>query len=146
MSTHLHFTFGPVQGFVAQARRTRDLFSGSFLLSWLAYKAMDAARTAGGEISLPDFAAVKKLVETDHAKHAGAPNRFIAEFSDEEAADNAAAAADAALQTEWQKIAAAVWEKIIAPVAAEQHGNGTAAIWNRQIENFWEVAWAIGTE
>ncbi|MDQ3773077.1 MAG: hypothetical protein M3461_01130 [Pseudomonadota bacterium] len=31
----LHFTLGPVQGFVAQARRTRDLWGGSFLLSWL---------------------------------------------------------------------------------------------------------------
>ena len=36
----LHFTLGPVQGFVAQARRTRDLWAGSFLLSWLSGIAM----------------------------------------------------------------------------------------------------------
>ena len=29
------FTLGPVQGFVAQARRTRDFWAGSFILSWL---------------------------------------------------------------------------------------------------------------
>ena len=37
-----HFTLGPVQGFVAQARRTRDLWAGSFLLSWLAGRAMES--------------------------------------------------------------------------------------------------------
>ena len=33
---YFHFTLGPVQSFVAQARRTRDFWAGSFLLSWLA--------------------------------------------------------------------------------------------------------------
>ena len=34
--THLLiFTFSPVQGFIATARRTRDLFTGSFILSYL---------------------------------------------------------------------------------------------------------------
>ena len=37
---HLHFSLGPVQGFVVQARRTRDLWAGSFLLSRLALEAM----------------------------------------------------------------------------------------------------------
>lgn len=32
----LQFTFSPVQSFVAQARKTRDLWSGSYLLSYLA--------------------------------------------------------------------------------------------------------------
>ena len=36
----LHFTLGPVQSFVAQARRTSDLWAGSLLLSWLAGQAM----------------------------------------------------------------------------------------------------------
>jgi hypothetical protein len=38
------FHIGPVQGFIAQARRTRDLWAGSFLLSWLAAQAMAAVR------------------------------------------------------------------------------------------------------
>lgn len=36
------FQFGPVQDFIAQARTTRDLWSGSYLLSWLAAHAMKA--------------------------------------------------------------------------------------------------------
>ncbi|MBA5248658.1 MAG: hypothetical protein FE834_03865, partial [Gammaproteobacteria bacterium] len=31
-TTTLHFSLGPVQGFIGQARRTRDLWAGSFLL------------------------------------------------------------------------------------------------------------------
>lgn len=32
---YLHFMIGPVQEFISQARRTRDFWAGSFLLSWL---------------------------------------------------------------------------------------------------------------
>lgn len=42
MTRILHFTLGPVQGFIADARRTRDLWAGSFLLSWLTGQAMAA--------------------------------------------------------------------------------------------------------
>src|SRR3954467_1825229 len=42
---HLHLWIGPVQAFVKQARRTRDLWSGSYLLSFLA---APATRGAGG--------------------------------------------------------------------------------------------------
>ena len=38
----LHFTLGPVQSFVAEARRLRDFWAGSFLLSWLSGQAMRA--------------------------------------------------------------------------------------------------------
>lgn len=50
---YFHFTLGPVQGFVAQARRTRDFWAGSFLLSWLAGVAMQAVKVQGGEIKFP---------------------------------------------------------------------------------------------
>ena len=49
----LMVSIGPVQGFVAQARRTRDLWAGSFLLSWLTGKAMAAVTAAGGRILVP---------------------------------------------------------------------------------------------
>jgi len=35
------FTIGPVQSFIAQARKARDLYAGSFLLSWLIKSAVD---------------------------------------------------------------------------------------------------------
>src|SRR5690625_1805240 len=147
MSTHLYFSFGPVQSFVAQARRTRDLFSGSFLLSHLALVALRAAKHTADEILLPNLDTLENLVASG-AKHAGAPNRFVAKFSDEDAAARAAAAATDALKTEWKTIANAVWEKFVAPAATFSANNGTttAEIWERQIENFWEISWAIGGE
>lgn len=144
MTCHLHFTFGPVQGFVAQSRRTRDLYSGSFILSWLAYTAMKTVDAAGGKITLPDFTRVKKLVETGQVKHGVAPNRFVAVFADEQQAEDAAKEATQALQKEWQEIAEKVWDQFANHAA--HLGHDTAAIWKRQIDHFWEIAWAIGSE
>ncbi len=142
MTHHLHFTFGPVQSFVAQARRTRDLYAGSFLLSHLALVAMKATRDAGGTILLPDLATIEKLAGA--TEHAIAPNRFLAGFADPQAAAQAGKAATEALAKEWQRIANAVWQRFLAPVANQ--GHGTSDIWSRQIANFWEVAWAVGDE
>jgi CRISPR-associated protein Cmr2 len=49
----LHFTLGPIQDFIFQARRTRDLWGGSFLLSWLSGIAMKQVIEAGGQIIFP---------------------------------------------------------------------------------------------
>ncbi|MCS7200483.1 MAG: type III-B CRISPR-associated protein Cas10/Cmr2 [Caldimicrobium sp.] len=35
------FTIGPVQGFIKQARKTQDFYMGSFMLSFLTFKAME---------------------------------------------------------------------------------------------------------
>lgn len=140
MTTHLHFTFGPVQGFVAQARRTRDLYAGSFLLSHLALVAMKAARHAGGTILLPDLTAIEKLAGA--STHAVAPNRFVARFADGPTAADAGRKAATALANEWQRIAEVVWQRFLAPVAAQ--GRGTPDIWQRQVAAFWEIAWAVG--
>lgn len=49
----LHFSIGPVQDFVAQARRTRDLLAGSFLLSYLSGCAMAYITEHKGKIVFP---------------------------------------------------------------------------------------------
>jgi CRISPR-associated protein Cmr2 len=139
--THLHFTFGPVQSFVAQARRTRDLYAGSFLLSHLALKAMQGA---GGKIILPDYASLRELADETNLKHAIAPNRFIAEFDDPAAAAKAGSLAAEALKKEWKDIAEVVWTLFLDRVATR--GPNTRDIWDRQIANFWEIAWAVGDE
>lgn len=47
-------TLGPVQEFIAAARRTRDLWFGSWLLSELSHAAAQTVRQAGGELIFPD--------------------------------------------------------------------------------------------
>lgn len=153
-----HFTLGPVQGFVAQARRTRDLWAGSYLLSFLSGTAMRAVKDNQGEIVFPD---VKNDVlmlavmgdpanlpkdKNDRAARVGSlPNRFKAEAENPK---KAADAAKAAIEIAWEKITVAVWEKMIE--RANGHitldDKGTKGIWDQQIASQWEIAWVIGND
>ncbi len=144
---HLSFSIGPVQGFVAQARRTRDLWAGSWLLSYLAECALVAAEQAGGRAVIPHRPKDQrgKLTSIQTAI-GGIPNRFEVAFTGDDAHDQAAAAARAAeqaLQKAWRRVADAVWNRFVEPVAPL--GNGTRDIWERQVGGFWEVAWVVGT-
>jgi CRISPR-associated protein Cmr2 len=164
--TILHFSVGPVQGFIGEARRTRDLWGGSFLLSWLSAQAMLSVETAmaaaGGDplqsIVFPEVAgddlmeavrrhkgvawAGKARVATE-APHIGSvPNRFKAELPSADAAKAAASAATEALRDRWKALADGVWEAFVKE--AVKDGNGTREIWERQIGSFWDIAWVAG--
>ncbi len=82
---HFHFALGPVQDFIAQARRTRDFWAGSFLLSWLSGVAMLAVKKQGGKILFPkpntDYleAIAPTTTTATHGPQQGSiPNRFTA--------------------------------------------------------------------
>jgi CRISPR-associated protein Cmr2 len=142
MNQRFHFTFGPVQGFVAQARRTRDLWAGSWLLSYLAESAIAAAEQAGATLVLPHRPPEDRLEVTMRrggSLFGGFPNRFTADAPDPV---RAAEAASDGLHEAWRGVANAVWERYVAP--AEAMGNGTRVIWDRQVESFWETAWVVG--
>lgn len=152
MNKHiLHFSIGPVQGFVADARRTRDLWAGSFLLSWLSEQAMWAVQKQPGcKVLFPEvagddlFEAVWEHREksgTDRAPYIGSvPNRFKASVAESFNPDECAQAVRAA----WEGLAKAVWDHFVKDVAGS--GKGTVAIWKRQIANFWEIAWVKGPD
>ncbi len=54
MTAHLLvIALGPVQDFISAARRTRDLWFGSYLLSEISKAAARAVRKAGGELIFP---------------------------------------------------------------------------------------------
>ena len=44
----LIFTFSPVQGFIEASRRTRDFFTGSYILSWLTFQVMWKLKKCNG--------------------------------------------------------------------------------------------------
>jgi len=142
-AVHLSFTIGPVQTFVAQARRTRDLWAGSWLLSYLAETALAAAERTGGTAVIPhrDQDRRGKVTSTD-SPIGGYPNRFELSFDFTDQAKQAANDATDALREVWNRVASAVWEKYVEP-AADQ-GNGTQYIWDRQVETFWEIGWVVG--
>lgn len=142
----LHFTLGPVQGFVAQARRTRDLWAGSFLLSWLAGHAMRVVTENEGTILVPDisddslFQAITKGAGEYRPAVGSLPNRFKAKVPAEFYPTLCRDAIDEA----WRRLANGVWQRFVAPVARED--KATQAIWDRQTASFWETAWVIGPD
>lgn len=149
----LHFSLGPVQSFVEQARRTRDLWAGSFLLSWLAGQAMVRVRQQGGRIVFPTVARGEQVTDPLIAALEGSPrvaqpnpsigslpNRFKAEVP----VDFDAANVEEAVRSAWKNLAEAVWQAFV-ETAAEK-GDDTRAIWTRQIEGFWDMIWVIGDD
>jgi CRISPR-associated protein Cmr2 len=136
---HFHFTLGPVQGFVSQARRTRDFWAGSFLLSYLTAHAMKAVQAQSGTTIMPDVSGDNMLARVSAKSGDGPtigslPNCFEAEVPD---TFNGGKVADA-VRTEWERIADAVWEHDKLSAAG-----ANKTLWNNQIKNFWEIAWVI---
>lgn len=139
---HLSFAVGPVQGFVAQARRTRDLWAGSWLLSYLTEGALAAAETAGGSAIIPYRGdSIRGQVMNVRGPVGGIPNRFELVFDSDDKARQAARAAESAFRGAWRSVADAVWTEYVQAIA--ERGKDTAEIWRRQVENFWEQSWVI---
>jgi CRISPR-associated protein Cmr2 len=156
----LHVEFGPVQPFIAEARRTRDLWAGSYILSYLMAHALCAACKAGVALKQPAidhdelFRAVRAWRERQPlpplttATHIGSlPDRFEGEAQDVHHATAIAEAAVSAWFDTWLHLADRTWFYL------EQHGwpanRETRRIWNEQIGThsqraFWTPRWTIG--
>lgn len=100
MSNHLFlFTIGPVQSFIAQARKTRDLYAGSQILSTLVAEGMRAFKKefSTGKVIFPDPAG---------KDGASLPNRFIGKVSANKSELKAKAAAiQQTVEDKWMEIA-----------------------------------------
>lgn len=140
----LVFTAGPVQGFVGQARRTRDLWAGSWLLSYLAESALVAAEELGGTAIVPYREKPGELV-SERSKIGGIPNRFEVGFDDPATAAEAGRSAVAGFRRAWLSLCERVWDKYLASATAK-FGNGTREIWERQTHNFWELSWVVAQD
>ncbi|MEI8210007.1 MAG: type III-B CRISPR-associated protein Cas10/Cmr2 [Methylococcales bacterium] len=142
---YFHFTLGPVQSFVAQARRTRDFWAGSFLLSWLSAVAMQAVIKQDGKIIFPmvdeDYLAWLENKGTGKAPSQGCvPNRFKGGLA-QVPADFKPELVVASIQLAWQGLADKVWQQDLSACPAL-----TRAIWERQVNAFWEVSWALSND
>ncbi len=154
----LLFQMGPVQEFIAQARSTLDLWSGSYLLSWLVAHAIVSAWNAeGGSVSFDDmvmpsirekdnpllFALMdqKSLMDDNQVRKAlipNLPNRF-AMVVPRDTGKERAKAADKAIRDELANIGKSVWEWLV------EHGAKTE--WRdrfcEQIKAFPQITWAV---
>lgn len=93
MSTYslIAISIGPVQPFIAAARKTRDFWAGSSLLSEIARESAKAIQSTGGELIFPAPDRAEELNEADYA----VANKIVAIVDEdpETVAENAVAAA-----------------------------------------------------
>lgn len=154
---HFHFSIGPVQEFVSQARSTNDFWAGSFLLSWLVGVAMCAVRQQGGTIDFPtppddylDWISGKTPPPGHPMARVGAiPNRFAASV----AAGFDGTRIEAAVHQAWQALASHTLardgldlDKLDVQLACAP-GEGSRLLWQRQIvagcRALWDIQWVI---
>lgn len=135
---HFHLTLGPVQGFIAQARRTRDFWAGSFILSWLAAVAMKSVQRQGAQVvfPVPDAAFMAALTRGGSGpQQANVPSRFMARVGEGFSAKQV----EQDVREAWRQLADWVWTQDL------QHLDSTSTrkIWNTQIAGFWDIQWAL---
>lgn len=145
--TTLVFTLGPVQGFIAQSRRTADGWVGSFLLSYLSCRAaLELAKH--GEVVDPrlDGIALYEALKRGTSKVdgdlrvAGCPNNIVVELGEDLKPRDAGDAARQAVETVWRDVEEKVW----AALPEEARSDCVESIWRRQTAGFWECYWAWG--
>lgn len=114
----LKVQIGPVQDFIAQARSTRDLWSGSYLLSWLVAAGIRTVPNYAENVIFPDVGRQPLLRPADQWIHENQddlltpnlPNIFVAKVQTGEVGD-IAGRVEKAIREEWRRIAESVWLK-----------------------------------
>ncbi len=159
----LLFQLGPVQEFIAQARSTRDLWSGSYLLSWLmAHAIKSVAWDVGPDAILFPFLRAQPLfdwlnkdfyekihyggdslwdrlkIDPSSALIPNFPNRFLAIVPAIEA-KRIAEAAEAALREEWSAIGTNVWSWLVQMGMEPEF----EVRFRAQVDAFLQVAWHV---
>ena len=147
MTHRLDLSIGPVQGFIASSRRTRDLWGSSYLLAFLTAHALRGVEEAGGRIVQPlvDDDPLYRWVSGERdgrpPSMGSLPNHFVAELSGRDAGAIARAGCHS-MRRAWKRVCDALWNRFVADAAAL--GKDTAKIWKRQTESFWDVTWTVG--
>lgn len=142
MTAHLLLvTLGPVQEFIAQARRTRDLWYGSHLLSELGRAAARALLGGGAKLIFPSMSvgdaqltACLAPLRPDGTPPQNIANKLLAEVPDGVEPQQLARAVRKTVASYWRdQLAAPVKEKCGGLLAS-----GINAVWAEQIETFLE--------
>ncbi len=144
MTAHLLLvTLGPVQDFIAQARRTRDLWYGSHLLSELGRAAARALAEGGAELIFPSLKAGDAQLQPclaplrpDGTSPQNVANKLLAEVPSGTDPKQLAQAVREAVTRYWR-------EDLAAPVRVKCTGlldSGIDPVWTEQVDTFLEFA------
>jgi CRISPR-associated protein Cmr2 len=127
----LMFSLGPVQPFIAQARKTRDLWLGSFFLSVLMEAGMKSIEQA---LVYP----TNPTIEGDISD---LPNKFVAIFKTATAAKAGVDSCTEQIVNTWNTICQEIWKNIL----YGYEGTPAEKIWERQIDTntLFDIFWVI---
>jgi len=130
----LMFSLGPVQPFIMQARKTRDLWIGSYLLSKLMEAALQGLEK-DRELVFPTDTTVEGNIPD-------LPNKYVAIFDKQEQAEQVAKQSIERIVDYWSALCHDVREKIL---SAENTSQETRKIWERQTNpnTLFEMFWVI---
>ena len=143
----LMFTIGPVQSFIEAARKTEDLWMGSYILSYLIAKAMDRVRGDDIELIYPAIGSQSPFdFWKDNFTTPSFPNLFLAigngiEVSQDNLVERAKDA-ERTIKTEFEQIAKCVIDKAF----GKWRGTYVEEVFERQISDFFDVYWVITEE
>lgn len=130
------FTIGPVQSFIAQARKTQDLYAGSQLLSDLIAFALGYIQLQGHEIIFPYYS--RNGVTFDLEKNSTSyPNRFVAILNYSLEEQNKVTILGQSLENLLRKQLEGLAKKKFEIIPAQYRPSGLC----EQIEDFLEVYW-----
>ena len=147
MTMRLDISLGPVQSFIANSRRTRDLWGSSYLLSFLSGHAMCGACEAGGKVIQPivDDDPIYRWIQGKKSgkppKIGTLPNHFVVEITADVDATAITNAAKRAADMAWGRLSQTVWDRYVHQASVD--GNQTEEIWKRQIDGFWKLVWVL---
>lgn len=144
MTPHLLLvTLGPVQDFIVQARRTRDLWYGSHLLSELGRAAARALADGGAQLIFPSLKAGDTQLQPclaplrpDGTPPQNVANKLLAEVPSDVDPQQLARAVRKAVTRYWR-------DDLAAPVKAKCTGllaYGVDPVWEEQVDTFIEFA------
>ncbi|MDW8243256.1 MAG: type III-B CRISPR-associated protein Cas10/Cmr2 [Thermogemmata sp.] len=127
MSYLLAVTVGPVQDFIAAARRTRDLWLGSYLLSEISRAAAQAIEQAGGKLIFPAASTVSNVANVVVAELTGGTPAEVIDRARQ------------AVNHRWLEFVREAWDEAN-PVIRKD-------VWDKQVDDVIEfyAAWVLQT-
>lgn len=145
----IYMAFGPVQEFLAQARRTRDLWAGSYLLSYLAGHVLVAAEAQEGTRIVLPWISGNPLMEGIRNKRAarspgdrvGSIPHVVELAAPRGMGRRVAETAVEAWRQEWQRVSRGVYDLVCGE--CPNWTKVTDEIWARQTDGLWTHIWVL---
>lgn len=146
--SHLLFSIGPVQDFISAARTTRDLWAGSYLLSYLTWSAVEIAIARCGEdaVRFPHLGGQPldrlrrgESPSPEEKVLPSLPNKAFIVAPPGLSPVTLAAEMETAVRSKWKEMADGVRKHL-----TRSGGTDGMAGWDAQIEGLLEIYWAVG--